>query len=370
MLRFRSPKIKVNQSNEVLKDGEEDDNHDKKYSVFQLISKKWYYSLQHALSTGWSLRWTISRVVILVLSIFGAVLSLKKSFQTSPTPKQFVRIVHLENLNTLHGHLIYKIKTHSKQKTYPKQLLLDSRHVKPMSSGRHMLSSESYDGMHEEFESEDCKAMTSWQKQAYPTCNIIHQVDLSNFFLERWTTSASSITQNKPLEQVRFLANGGFRGVWKIHANVTQTPFVLKTLVQGTAHSYRHYDRHRRDALTTSLLQSSKHIPNIYAYCSNAGLFDYASEGDLEGAVYTEKWTSKEKLRYAWQVSVALADVHGLENEGHGRDVVPVSHTDISLGQFLWMDGMYKVCASKTNLPFLLCLGANSFGFFCMDVCP
>ena len=60
--------------------------------------------------------------------------------------------------------------------------------------------------------------------------------------------------------------------------------------------------------------------------------------------MFRETWSSGEKLRYAWQVSAALAHVHGVENGGHGDGAVAVSHTDISLGQFLWMDGMYKVC--------------------------
>ena len=99
--------------------------------------------------------------------------------------------------------------------------------------------------------------------------------------------------------------------------------------------------------MVMSQLSSSRHIPNIYGYCVNLGLFDFANSGDLENHIFSQDgghtWTDEELLRYAWQVAKGLADVHAAGGDGK----TAISHTDVAADQYLWMDGMYKVKLSN-----------------------
>ena len=102
-----------------------------------------------------------------------------------------------------------------------------------------------YKNGHGELEEGNCRAMHPWQLQAYPTCNVLHETDMS-----------------KPSH----VGRGGFRDVW-VMEEWDGTQRAVKTLADRKDFAWREYDRHRRDALAMSLLTSSKHIPNIYGYC-------------------------------------------------------------------------------------------------------
>mmetsp|Transcript_14555 Transcript_14555/g.20759 ORF Transcript_14555/g.20759 Transcript_14555/m.20759 type:complete len:273 (+) Transcript_14555:276-1094(+) len=113
---------------------------------------------------------------------------------------------------------------------------------------------------HEQFETENCKAMHEWQKESYPTCNIVHEIDMRIFRDE-------SDHDSKYIEILRFLSRGGFRDVW-MTSQYDRTKLVLKTLrYKGNKFTYREYDRHRRDALVMDVMKFSKHVPDIYGYC-------------------------------------------------------------------------------------------------------
>jgi len=149
----------------------------------------------------------------------------------------------------------------------------------------------------------------------------------------------------RSLSELQYIAKGGFRDVW-VMQELDGTKRVVKTLVCKKDFTHREYDRHRRDSVVMSLLTSSKHIPNMYGYCSNSGFFDYSSSGNLEDHIEKQseggikEWTRQEKLKYSWQVSAALSDFHSL---GGIKDSVSCSHTDIASDQFLLIDGVYKL---------------------------
>jgi Protein tyrosine kinase. len=174
----------------------------------------------------------------------------------------------------------------------------------------------------EDFEEGDCKAMHNWQLETYPSCNNVHEYDFS---------------------QYSYITSGGWRDVWKGYEYNGQ-PYVIKTLVfDGTEFRYRDSERHRRDAITYSLLQGSSHVMNIYDYCVNTASFDFVEGGTLQDMLenkMTLKWSSEEKLRYSWQLAKGLADLHSV---GSFYGSAAIAHTDISPDQFLWFDGMFKV---------------------------
>jgi hypothetical protein len=69
-------------------------------------------------------------------------------------------------------------------------------------------------------------------------------------------------------------------------------------------HDYieRNYDRHRRDALSMERLTSSPMVLDIYSFCGNSGVFEFASGGDITDAIWprdgtSNKLTPLDKLR-------------------------------------------------------------------------
>mmetsp|Transcript_19566 Transcript_19566/g.22673 ORF Transcript_19566/g.22673 Transcript_19566/m.22673 type:complete len:284 (-) Transcript_19566:1154-2005(-) len=141
-----------------------------------------------------------------------------------------------------------------------------------------------------------------------------------------------------------YITSGGYRDVWYTHDN-DGSRYVVKSLVwEGTDFRVRDKERHRRDANAYSMLQSSDHVMNIYGYCVNGAIFDYATQGTLQNALRREEdhphWTSDEKLLYAWQVMKALTDLHGV---GNIHDSAAISHTDMAADQYLWFDGKFRL---------------------------
>jgi hypothetical protein len=189
----------------------------------------------------------------------------------------------------------------------------------------HLLDSSAYDdGRSDEFEVGDCKAQYQWQLESYPTCNLLHEHDLG------------LVSE----EKVDLLGNGYWRDVWKI-TDGGQVEHVLKTLRYEHDYEDRNYDRHRRDALATLRMTASPSVIDIYAYCGNSGIFEYAYGGDMDDIIWysDSKWNSTERLIVAYQVATAIADVHLVEENGRPS----IAHTDITTSQFVYVNGRYKL---------------------------
>lgn len=89
---------------------------------------------------------------------------------------------------------------------------------------------------------------------------------------------------------------------------------------------------------------------------TNTAIFDVAKEGTLEDMLedpdhkVISTWTPGDKLRYAWQITKALADVHSV---GNIYNSAAISHTDIGPSQYLWIDGMFKVSQFDKGMNFV-----------------
>jgi serine/threonine protein kinase len=87
-------------------------------------------------------------------------------------------------------------------------------------------------------------------------------------------------------------------------------------------------------------------ISHIYAKGMNTAVFDVAKKGTLadilddHDRIEISTWTPSDKLRYAWQITKAVADVHEVGNIHNSAAIV---HLDITPHQILWLDGMFKV---------------------------
>lgn len=182
------------------------------------------------------------------------------------------------------------------------------------------------------WETKDCKAMHPWQLTSFPTCNKLHEVDLSPHHLDQDGF-------------VRIINHGYFRDVWTIHDDDLQhTPQVLKTLRYEHKYIDRNYDRHRRDAVAMERLTGSPYIVDIFGYCGNNGLFEYSPGGDIDHALFSKSslkhpMIKYDRLRIAAQVANGIADAHHVDDQGRAT----IAHTDITGGQFVYVDGIFKL---------------------------
>jgi serine/threonine protein kinase len=185
----------------------------------------------------------------------------------------------------------------------------------------------------EQFETDTCKAMYDWQLKSFPTCNTLYEFDLTNL--------RAKSTKDM---QVRLLNNGYWRDVWMVREGETQEKRVLKTIRYEHQYVERNYDRHRRDAVAMERLTSSPHVVNIYGFCGNSGLFEFAGGGDISNAIWPKHedepvLTRLEKLEIATQAAMGLAALHNFNKEGQAS----IAHTDITPGQYVFVDGIFKL---------------------------
>jgi hypothetical protein len=181
---------------------------------------------------------------------------------------------------------------------------------------------------------EGCTPQYRWQELAFPNCNSLHELDL------RGRVNTDVPVEDEPEPEGFLLASGGYRDVWFVENNhILSERVALKTLLYEHPYTERNMDRHRRDALATDRLTGSPYALNLYGYCANSGVYEFADGGSLEDAVDDDEtygdWNVSTKFKYAYQVAQAIADVHNIDKEG----VPSMSHTDISLSQFVSING-------------------------------
>lgn len=118
-------------------------------------------------------------------------------------------------------------------------------------------------------ETEDCKAQYEWQKQSYPTCNKLFEIDLTDL-----------LGDTSSYARIRHIANGYWRDVFVVQDS-TRLRFVVKTLRMEHEYLERNYERHRRDAMSMERLTLSPMVMDIYGFCGNSGIFELAGGGDV-----------------------------------------------------------------------------------------
>lgn len=185
-------------------------------------------------------------------------------------------------------------------------------------------------GRMDKFEKNGCKAQYQWQKQSFPTCNTVHEQDLTNLHAD----SSKDV-------QVGLIANGYWRDVWMV-TDSTENVHAFKTLRYEHKWEERNFDRHRRDAVAMERLTSATTVVDIYGFCGNSGMFQFADGGDIERIIWHppkgRQLVPQERLVVAYQVAAAIADVHGFAGE-----IPAIVHTDITPSQFVFTDGVYKL---------------------------
>lgn len=163
-----------------------------------------------------------------------------------------------------------------------------------------------------------CVPQHDWQTQSFPTCNILHEQSL--------------LEQTKKRDDRLLLGQGAYRSVWSLLL-FNEEPFALKMLNYDHDMTERRIERHRLDALIAERLTASPYVLDVFAYCANSAVYTFARQS-LEnlmeqGQLY--KWSSHQKLKVAFQVAAAVADLHNIDHD----DKASFLHGDIDASQFV-----------------------------------
>jgi len=190
------------------------------------------------------------------------------------------------------------------------------------------------------WETDVCKPMGEWQTRQYPSCNSLHEIPNGNL---------------NQAGDVRLLSNGWWRDVWEVVGPLGDKT-VMKTMRYMHHFEERNYDRHRRDAMASERLTGSPHVVDVYGFCGNSGVYEFGSGGDASDFIYKKKskaYTYLQALEIAVEVAQGIKSVHTyfsdesrgviMENGSVSKVYSSIAHTDITSGQFILINGKYKL---------------------------
>mmetsp|Transcript_4204 Transcript_4204/g.9415 ORF Transcript_4204/g.9415 Transcript_4204/m.9415 type:complete len:668 (-) Transcript_4204:5-2008(-) len=165
---------------------------------------------------------------------------------------------------------------------------------------------------------EECVPMAEWQKTFHPTCNSLHEMDVSLLLHD----SAFSLVSSK----------GHWRNAWKVdmavaesHVSATVESSLVSDRSKRNDHiavnkyavmkslKYIHdpneevFELSRVDAVSLDVLTRSRFTINIYGFCGTSSMQEFAG-GDLKGLL--PKLNPIDKLRMAAWVAEGVADIH------------------------------------------------------------
>lgn len=168
---------------------------------------------------------------------------------------------------------------------------------------------------------EGCAPLADWQSKSYPTCNLQHEF---------------SVAQD---EEAAIVGEGTYREVWNVK-DMTERPTGFKTLrFEQDYMGYdfrRHLERHAVDAMAMERLTPSPYVVDIYSFCGNGGIFEFASGGSLSTYRKAEKHSPSENLRATLDAARGIADFHSIDSKPS------IVHNDIKVNQFILVDGKFK----------------------------
>ena len=178
----------------------------------------------------------------------------------------------------------------------------------------------------EQREDDRCELRYEWQKLYHPTCNSVHEHDFTAFYKE----SSTGVEEN-----IRIVASGFWRDVWKMSENDGGSWVAAKTLRSVHPFLARNFDRHRRDAMATERTSASQHTVDMYSFCGHTMISEFADKGTLSDLIWPMNGNStlsmRERLHYAMEVAKGLTALQFVDDP----DVASIVHTDITPSQFL-----------------------------------
>lgn len=178
-----------------------------------------------------------------------------------------------------------------------------------------------------------------WHSFSFQNCNEIHGIDLRETILRgnKNKGGADGGGDNNPLG-LGFVAAGLWRSVYIVAARDAHEVSVLKVMKGEHSVDARNIDRHRRDALVMERLTGSPNVVEIFGFCGNTVLTEFAPK-PLDDLIYAKtldgqthdgatRTTPRGRLELAIGTFKGLAAIHEVEGG-------PIVHADIQARQFL-----------------------------------
>lgn len=286
-----------------------------------------------------------------------------KTIPTDARGRLFSRIIYIED--QLHGkkridRLDYSFQKKSRE-VYQDPDIIEWQKNEPSDNSKLVRPPRSIQSIPKHFNLENgtfheqnCTTIEEWQLQSFPTCNSVHELGFP------------TLNSN-----IKYIARGSIRTVWKVKTNFiemssskgsnkkkSQRKFrkkeestILKVLYFDGRFDPQQFDSHRRDAVATERLTSSKYVADIYSFCGQTSLNE-AMYSDL-GAI-SQRIPPIAKLTLALQAIRAIKDVHAvghikpnknLHDGHHSSPYIPtIVHRDITHRNFLVnKDGFIKL---------------------------
>jgi hypothetical protein len=300
--------------------------------------------------------------------------------KTSLSPRQ--HIMFYLNINT--NHYVTRpilVTAPSYRKELPQHLNYFDSDDRDPTTARRINFNDPDDGeafpIHEK--DRQCHPMASWQTENHQTCNTVHEIEMD----------ADDDGGDKAIQ---FINCGNSRCTFlipndvyddsphdkkqKTHSHKNKSNKIVLKVTKNKRWGFDpdKYDMAVKDSLALERLTSSPYAVDIYASCAVSQLVEYSKGGNIhdllkrsrldervgDGPKVDEKkesllihfanpaeykrhqlTTPLTKLKIAYQVATAVADMHALED--HPDGLPSMVHNDLCCHQFMFVDGIYKL---------------------------
>jgi len=200
---------------------------------------------------------------------------------------------------------------------------------------------------------EQCTPMADWQEKYYPTCNGLHEISLGEpATFSGWNTSRNDTSSNddhpnnqssafSTTDLVELLSlSGSWRSAWRKTNQFNET-VVLKLLrYHNREFDHESFRYHRIDAMAMERLTSSPYIVDIYGFCGESVLTEYAT-GSARLHLKNKHLGSKERLVMGRDIARALAALHSIDYPDSTN--VTFTHNDINVANAVEVNGRIKL---------------------------
>ena len=180
----------------------------------------------------------------------------------------------------------------------------------------------------------DCVIKRPWQSNFYPTCNIMHEFDITTGILPNRDNDALVTNQFQMIS-----TGGSIRLTWKLdlassyskilNRNNEAYPneYVLKMLRIDREFNKHTFESNRIDSIAMERLSKSPHVMNEYSFCGQSVITEFA-HGHSNSLAKRKKLTSMNRLVIAKDLLEGLSHIHGIDYfNGENATLV---HNDIN----------------------------------------
>ena len=198
---------------------------------------------------------------------------------------------------------------------------------------------------------DECVPMASWQTLAFPTCNALHEMDIATTSRPEEAAILNGSFQND--FEISLLSDqGSWRSVWKVQrdfgwsrstaaASDSTETLVLKLLkFQRRDFNAESYEHHRVDALAMERLTASPHIVNLYAYCGQSVVTEYAAT-TARLLTKNTSLTSLDRLKMGRDIVHAMMDLHSMDYPNATN--ITFTHNDLNMANAVAVQGHIKL---------------------------